>query len=79
MWYGTPGMPRNRLAGGGLQVVAGRFPDLKAGESQCLPNLRSCPRRNGEREAHVFLIDRSYFPASITPASKLRTNYSNTF
>jgi len=34
------GMPRNRLAGGGFQVVAGRFPDLTAGESHGLPNLR---------------------------------------
>lgn len=54
-------------------MVAGRLPDLTAGESRCLPNLRGYPRRNGEREIHMFLTDHSYFPASITPASKPRT------
>jgi len=59
---GRTGMPRNRLAGGGLQVVAGRFPDLTAGESRCLPNLRSYLRRNGEREARVLLNLPQLFP-----------------
>lgn len=69
------GKPRNRLAGGGLQVVARPLPDLTAGEPHCLPNLRSHPRRNGERETHVLLTRPQLFPglhyAGFNPASTL--------